>query len=183
MHTKLASDANSWVVLMSKNELKQDFLKSTGNVIYKKRRYKNITQEELGKALGVSASTISRYEKGTLDIPVSNLPLISNYCDFKLRDYLIEWESIDIGSFIKDALTYEDIVPDHSIVNEFIDSCDEAELLDIKEIKQCVDNLQSDLYKHNLTDIFVKEHMKTIVDSRYERLVSYYCELQKLKSK
>lgn len=165
---------------MSKNELKQDFLKSTGNVIYKKRRYKNITQEELGKALGVSASTISRYEKGTLDIPISNLPLISNYCDFRLRDYLIEWESIDIESFIKDALTYEDIVPDQSIINEFIDSCDDGELLDVKEIKQCVDNLQSDLYKHKLADAFVKEHMKTITNSRYRRLVSYYYELQKI---
>ena len=165
---------------MSKNELKQDFLKSTGNVIYKKRRYKNITQEELGKALGVSASTISRYEKGTLDIPISNLPLISNYCDFRLRDYLIEWESIDIESFIKDALTYEDIVPDKSIINEFIDSCDDGELLDVKEIKQCVDNLQSDLYKHKLADAFVKEHMKTITNSRYRRLVSYYYELQKI---
>ena len=168
---------------MSKNELKQDFLKSTGNVIYKKRRYKNITQEELGKALGVSASTISRYEKGTLDIPVSNLPLISNYCDFKLRDYLIEWESIDIGSFIKDALTYGDIVPDHSIVNEFVDSCDEDELLDIKEIEQCVSNLQNDLYKQNIIDAFIKEHMKATINSRYGRLVSYYCELQKLKNK
>ncbi|MBE5890188.1 MAG: hypothetical protein E7282_04370 [Lachnospiraceae bacterium] len=99
-----------------------------------------------------------------------------------MRDYLIEWESIDIESLIKDALTYEDIVPDHSIVNEFIDSCDEDELLDIKEIKQCVNNLQNDLYKQNIIDAFVKEHMKAIINSRYGRLASYYCELQKLKT-
>jgi hypothetical protein len=40
----------------------------------------------LGKEIGVTASTIGRYEKGVLDIHISNLPLISSYCDFELKD-------------------------------------------------------------------------------------------------
>ena len=87
--------------MRSDDTTRQLFLQATGKVILPKRKKRNITHEELGNKIGVSATTIGRYEKGELDIPSSNLSLISKYCDFKLREYLKEWESADLESFIR----------------------------------------------------------------------------------
>lgn len=165
---------------MLKNELKQGFLKSTGNVICRKRRHKNITQEELGKELGVSASTISRYEKGILDMPVSNLPLISNYCDFKMRDYLIEWEAIDVKSYAKKALTCDNITPDQEIIEEFVNSFSERDLADFEEICRCIDVLQNNTYQQVIIDTIIKKHMESLDDSEYVRLMAYYRGFQEI---
>lgn len=83
-----------------------------------KTKKHHITQNGLGNKIGVSATTIGRYEKGEVDIPSSNLPLISKYCDFKLREYLKEWESADLESFIKESLTIDTIETDYEIIQE-----------------------------------------------------------------
>lgn len=73
---------------MTKDEIRKTFLEQVGSVIKKKRLQKNISLEQLGVFLDVSTSTISRYETGNTEIPVSSLPLISGYCGFPVRDYL-----------------------------------------------------------------------------------------------
>lgn len=74
--------------LMTKNEMRKDFLVSVGSTIKNKREQKNITQEQLAVYLEVTKSTVSRYEKGAMDMPVSNLPLISHYCNFPISDFV-----------------------------------------------------------------------------------------------
>lgn len=75
---------------MTKEEMKRDFLISIGKVIRRKREVKNITQQELSEFLEVSKSTVSRYESGTFDMPVTTLPLISSYCGFPITDYVYD---------------------------------------------------------------------------------------------
>lgn len=64
-----------------------------GEVIRRKRKKQNISQKELAEELGVTAATVSRYEKGNLEIPASSLPLISEMCRFKFSEYM---EGFDI---------------------------------------------------------------------------------------
>lgn len=59
-----------------------------GKIIKTKRKYKNISQTELGEYLGVSHATISRYESGKLPITIDSMDLIANYCDFRPTDYM-----------------------------------------------------------------------------------------------
>lgn len=61
--------------------------KSLGKVVKKYRKKSNISQTELAEVLGVSKGNISRYESGTTDMPASSLPIISDYCGFKMKDY------------------------------------------------------------------------------------------------
>ena len=88
-YKKVAFNATRWWI-MTKKEIQKDFLLSLGGVIKKKREKKNITQHELSDFLEVSKSTVSRYESGQTDMPVSTLPLISYYCGFALNDYFYD---------------------------------------------------------------------------------------------
>lgn len=77
--------------LLSKSEqdyIKQEFLSSLGNTIKTRRLEKNISQDELAKAIGVDRTTLVKYENGTRDMTASTLPLISIYCDFPMRKYI-----------------------------------------------------------------------------------------------
>jgi transcriptional regulator with XRE-family HTH domain len=67
--------------------LSYDFLNMIGKVIFKNRAKHNISQKELAECLDVSESSISNYENGNQDMPVSRLPLISTYCDFDITEY------------------------------------------------------------------------------------------------
>lgn len=67
---------------------KQKTLIEVGDVIRRKRRKSGLTQEVLADALGVTKATISKYEHGKIDLPVSQLPAISDVCNFRLSDYI-----------------------------------------------------------------------------------------------
>lgn len=67
-----------------------------GNVIKKKRHRINMSQELLGEKIGVTKSTISRYECGKIDIPLSKLNSISEICNFPMRDYTSSIDSSDV---------------------------------------------------------------------------------------
>ena len=78
-----------------KNEEKRRLYREQyGNVIRKKRRRRNMTQKELAEEIGVTDATISRYEKGELEMPASLLPLISDVCNFRFADYMAEIDLI-----------------------------------------------------------------------------------------
>lgn len=67
---------------------KQKTLKSIGTIIETKRKKAGLSQTELAKQIGVTKSTISKYEHGKIDMPASVLPAISESCNFKLSDYI-----------------------------------------------------------------------------------------------
>lgn len=74
-------------------QIRTSFLEKTGNKIRDYREKKNISQSVLGDCLDLSASMISRIENGTTDMQMSNLPLISLYCDFPLSELFPKDES------------------------------------------------------------------------------------------
>lgn len=76
-----------------RESLVQSFLQSLGSVIRTKRNKKNFSVIQLGEYLGVSGATVSRYENGKQEIPVSYLPLISAYCQFPLIEYFVNGEA------------------------------------------------------------------------------------------
>lgn len=74
-----------------KNEEKRrTYREPYGKVIKRKRTSKNVTQMELAEELGISRTTVNRYEKGELEMPASLLPLISDVCNFRFADYMAD---------------------------------------------------------------------------------------------
>lgn len=63
----------------------------------------DITQEELGKYLHVSKSSISHYEKNDRDIPMRKLSLISNYFHLSI-DYILGLTTIKTYSDLTQKL-------------------------------------------------------------------------------
>lgn len=98
-HKKFACDANFLEDFMEKamemqiDKKRERYRKRYGAVIRCKRRKQNISQKELADKLGVTGTTVSRYETGALEIPASSLPLISEICKFKFSEYM---EAFDI---------------------------------------------------------------------------------------
>ena len=65
---------------------------SFGNVLRKLRKQDGLTQTELGKALGLSYSTISMYERGEREPDFETLEIIADYFNVSM-DYLHAKES------------------------------------------------------------------------------------------
>ena len=70
-----------------------DFLKSIGTRLKNKRTIKSVSQEELANCLDIDQSTLSKYEKGSRDMPISLLPKFSTYCKFPLYELFPKDES------------------------------------------------------------------------------------------
>lgn len=66
--------------------------KLIGDTIHKYRCKVNMSQEELAEHINVSATTIGRYEKATLEIPASCLKIISDACRFNPLEYFGDFE-------------------------------------------------------------------------------------------
>lgn len=70
-------------------DLKRQKIRTTlGQIIRRNRRIAKVTQEELAGVLGVTKGSISRYEKGTMELAASALPVISEVCGFTLKEYI-----------------------------------------------------------------------------------------------
>lgn len=67
-------------------KIREDFLLNLGIKMRHYRERKNIPQSILAKCLGVSGSALSKYERGATDMRISNIPLLSIYCDFPMSD-------------------------------------------------------------------------------------------------
>ena len=59
-----------------------------GNYLSELRRERGITQEELGRELGVSNKTVSRWETGTYLPPVEMLQALSNKYGISINEIL-----------------------------------------------------------------------------------------------
>lgn len=60
--------------------------KYIGNKIKELRKKKNLTQEELGKQIGVKHSTISSYERGLIDFNLTTLFSLAEVFEVKVDD-------------------------------------------------------------------------------------------------
>ena len=78
-------------------EKRRIYCRQYGNVIKRKRKAKNISQQELAKRLKLSKSTISKYENGTLDMPSSLLPVISEVCGFQFASYMEDHDMLTLS--------------------------------------------------------------------------------------
>ncbi|MGL5347223.1 MAG: helix-turn-helix domain-containing protein [Peptostreptococcaceae bacterium] len=65
---------------------------SIGNVIYKLRKQKGITQENLAKAIGISTAAVSKWETGNAYPDITLLSPIARFLDVTV-DYLLEFEA------------------------------------------------------------------------------------------
>lgn len=70
----------------------KESLISIGERLRKNRKSRHLSQEDVAKHINVDRTTISRYENGVIDIPVSTLIEISGLCGFEPRLFF-NWES------------------------------------------------------------------------------------------
>lgn len=76
-----------------KKQVADRFIENIGNVIRRHRQAKGYTLMNLSKDIGVTESTLSRYENGQVDIPASAMAYVAYVCDFDLSEYTIERSS------------------------------------------------------------------------------------------
>lgn len=89
-----------------KARIRKEFLIEIGYTIRKNRIKNRISQEDLSVYLGVDRSSISKYENGKMDMPVSNLPLISHYCKFSMAEFVKTQDSKRLMSALEESIRY-----------------------------------------------------------------------------
>ncbi len=70
-------------------------LKSLGELVYKLRKEKKMTQEELGKRTGTSQMTVKRLESATVGTRIDNLVSITDALGIKLTDLFSQIEGVE----------------------------------------------------------------------------------------
>jgi len=166
-----------------------DLNKHIGSVIRRKRKKKNISQEELATAVRVTKSTISRYEHGKIDIPLSQLTKISQKCEFPVRDYV---SSVDSEDAIDGLLRFDLDDPGEKLLSDeykkYLYNPKNA-----KKLERVCKGYEVDLYINECADysldpklqnILVERVIKDIHDTALsKRLRAYYEEYFKAKHK
>lgn len=162
------------------NESREHFKVATGKVIENKRKKKNITQKALGDALCVSEATVSRYEKGKIDIPASSLPIISGVCDFPMKDYLLGWKGISLESMIREALKAKTDNPDEEMVEYIAHNCTDKEADEILNLGLAVDYIVDASFKNQILTVMIEHHISHKQDeATKKRIYEYYRGLTK----
>ena len=180
---------------------KQKTLKSIGTIIETKRKKAGLSQTELAKQIGVTKSTISKYEHGKIDMPASVLPAISESCNFKLSDYIETEEKAHIATEItkkayENADRFDNIISsiekEASIVKEDpatygIDIADEIKDYFIRHeenadlviaLQDCI--LSSDVdIKNSALDLCINVIPDKKENELYQRVAAYFRLLQK----
>lgn len=98
-----------------------DLQKFIGKKIREHRKKKNLSQDELGKKIGVRDTTVSAYERGLININLNTLFSISDALEIKVDDlfperqsnksYLDQVKELGIGDFEpKDALFLQQLI-------------------------------------------------------------------------
>lgn len=178
IHKELAGDARILgVITMHKDDLYYKagctrFLKATGSVISKKRKQKNITQKELGLHLNVSESTISRYEDGKVDMPVSVLPMVSSVCDFPMTEYAVAWEDKSVKDFFYKALKGNAEAADY-----FATHCTDKESEAINCANVMVNYIVCDSSKEMFYTLVVENYIKQKNDDAVTKRMTKYMKM------
>src|SRR5262245_41519322 len=77
---------------MAISDQEREFFVALGARIAQLRKSRNVTQLQLGEALGVSQQTIQAYEVGRRRIPVSALPVVARLLTISLEELFGETE-------------------------------------------------------------------------------------------
>lgn len=76
-----------------------------GQLIKAARERAGMTQEELGKKIGVTGVAIMRYEKGQRQPRLAQLQAIASALGVPVQDLISDWEAVDKEEF-KDVFIY-----------------------------------------------------------------------------
>lgn len=153
------------------SELRSAFLKQIGNKIRAGRERKNISLETLAECIHTSTSSLSMYENGHLDMKISNLPVISTYCDFPLSDYYDADIEQQVRTFSKiveiTKKKYERKKIPVSIVEEdsYTYSADSTIIKPYSEPE----------FKEYLKNEFTKDEMEFLESAG--KVIDYFCEI------
>ncbi len=85
--------------------------------IVRSRRQKQLTQDELGKRLGLPQSYISRLESGRLDIRLSSLVELSRYLGFEVMFVPVSMAPT-VQALVESTTTAVESKPMYSLDNE-----------------------------------------------------------------
>lgn len=78
-------------------------LKSLGEVIFRLRKEKKMTQEELGKMTGTSQMTVKRLESAAVGTRIDNLVSIADALGLKLTELFAQIEGVSGSSASEDG--------------------------------------------------------------------------------
>ena len=87
-----------------KQAIRDAFLQDFGEYLNRKRLGKNISMEDLADFLDVSQSTMSRYENGNSDMNISNIPLLSLYCGFSMKNCFSSLKVLELIDSFRDIV-------------------------------------------------------------------------------
>ena len=90
-----------------------------GDCIKAARENAGLTQDELGKRIGVTGVTIMRYEKGTRQPRLEQLRRIADALDIQVYDLMDDYSSIT-RDFHNDLLTLEELAAEMNVSEEKI---------------------------------------------------------------
>ena len=85
-----------------------------GNLVSNNRNYKKLTQEELGKKVGLHRVTIAKIENGQMKSLLETAIKIANYLEFSLQEVQVKHPYNDLA---KEMSTLEDSVIKKDIEN------------------------------------------------------------------
>ena len=179
---------------------KDEARKTIGQVIRIKRRRKNISQEKLAEAIGITKSSISRYEKGLMEIPASILPLICEECKFPFSDFFKTETIEDTFKFFESTIRERSTdkkkylyIDDQKEMHKFLLSEEGATVYEQINLTRQV----ADKFNLSETDYVIRElghqtyfdmistikDSRTIKDTSKERLMAYLNALRVSSSK
>lgn len=151
--------------------------KRIGEIIKSKRKRKNISQAELGEHLGVTHTTVSRYESGGLPITVNSLDQIASFCGFKPLEYMKAFYSDDdVRRSLRKIMGNDNKLTSRKVVqleNKIINDIPDSTKLAIVSAANSVDSKSSADCILDLTQNYVIEIIRKQDSEQEKRLLKY----------
>lgn len=108
-----------------------------GENIKRARKAKKMMSKDLAKKLGIVASTLTGYEKGTNNISIENIKKISKVLNVPL-DLLVN----GVDNRFKDDYSFEDLIQNHDLYNEYLSRLNfENEAEEIEDVQSKINIL------------------------------------------
>lgn len=157
-----------------------------GETIYNRRKRAGLSQTELGDMLQLTKSTISKYEKGEIEIPATVLPIVSRKCNFSMDEYKNAAEDVFIESNVYNTFSYMTSASlDESISMLFSadeEGKNEEEMTSdlLLEYMSFVNEKRSvpSKYKSDFMELISKA-LEQDQSNKYKRILNYIYEYQK----
>ena len=108
-----------------------------GENIKRARKAKKMMSKDLAKKLGIVASTLTGYEKGTNNISIENIKKISKVLNVPL-DLLVN----GVDNRFKDDYSFENLIQNHDLYNEYLSRLNfENEAEEIEDVQSKINIL------------------------------------------